>query len=110
MFKMCYSVVINGTFYRPQRKLRKGNVFTGVCLFKGRCGVEGVWCRGMSCRECLPKGWCLHRGYLPGGICLGVSAQGVPAPDMVTTAGGTYPTGMHTCLKCFSTRLNLVQY
>ena len=30
--------------YRPQTKLREGNVFTHVCLSTGVCGVEGVWC------------------------------------------------------------------
>ena len=31
------------------------------------------------------------RGSAPGGLC------GDPPPGMATTAGGTHPTGMHSC-------------
>ena len=49
------------------------------------CNGVGVSARGVSARGCLPGGvsdW----GCLP-----------PPAPEMVTKAGGTHPTGMHSC-------------
>ena len=71
-----------------------GYPFLGVCLLPG-----------------VPaQGWCL---VPEGGVC----SWGVPAPRGVsdpgqcawwrpptaTAAGGTYPTGMHSCLECFRT-------
>ena len=48
-------------------------------------------------------------GLLPGGVCSwgvcfllgGVCSQGVPggAPGTATAAGGTHPTGMHSCFE-----------
>ena len=32
-------------FYRPQKKLREGNVFTGFCLFTGVCPPTMPWGR-----------------------------------------------------------------
>ena len=72
--------------YRPLTKFREGYVFTGVCDSVHRGG--GAWSRGA--------------GLVPGGTCSGV----VPSPGggawwrpprMATAAGGTHPTGMHSC-------------
>ena len=69
--------------YRPQRKLRKGNVFTGVCLSRDWGSAPGT----ISPWDCtlphhappqlLPPG-CSHHTY----------GQQV---------SGTHPTGMHSC-------------
>ena len=73
-------------FYRPQTKLREGNVFTGVCD-----SVHG---------GCLLPGGLVPGGLLLGGLCLlpgGVWSRRVPGgdPPTATVAGGTHPTGMH---------------
>ena len=48
--KLRWSFVVNGNpdFYRPQTKLREGNVFTLVCdsVYKGVSVQEGVHCPG----------------------------------------------------------------
>ena len=59
-----------------KRSLGQGNMFTGVCLSTGvssRGGVPG------------PRGGACCRG-VPGGD-----------PPTATAAGGTHPTGMHSC-------------
>ena len=58
----CYSLACPG-YYRPQTKLREGNVFTPVCDSVHRGGVS-VW--GGLCREGSLSG-----GLYPGGLCLG---------------------------------------
>ena len=68
-------------------------MFTGVYLSTGGGAAPageggGVW--GMP----APGSWgCLLRGVWSGG-CL------VETPPTATTAGGTHPTGMHSCFKC----------
>ena len=54
--------------YRPQTKLREGNVFTGVC---DSVHGGGAWSQG----GCLVE----------------------PLPRTAAAAGGTHPTGMHSC-------------
>ena len=72
-------------FYRPQTKLREGNVFTVVCLFTGVypfMHLDGV---------CIP-------------VCTwtwGCGHGGVHTPATATAAGGTHPTGMHTFFGTF---------
>ena len=66
-------------------------MLTGVCLFTG--GVPGPG-RVMP----SPGGGMLPRGVPPPE---GVSAFGgclVETPLTATSAGGTHPTGMHSCL------------
>ena len=58
--------------YRPQQKLRKGYVFTCVCLSTGGI-MRG---RGHAWREF-------------GGVCV--------TGETATAADGTHPTGMHSC-------------
>ena len=72
--------------YHPQMKLWEDNVFTGVCL---------------STEVCLLRaGVCLLRGSASIlGVCLSMYL-GRPYPKIDgQLAGGTHPTGMHTCFK-----------
>ena len=78
----------------------EGNVFRSVCLFTGKvCLWRGVWVR----TRCISVG--VTPGSLPpqGGGC---ASRGSTQPlhqywhrVVATTAVGTYPTGMHSCLQ-----------
>ena len=91
--------------YRPQTKLREGNVFTGVC--DPVHGGGGVRAPGSAwSREGLLQGGCLFQGVpaLGGGLLLGgcLLREGClveTPPPMATAAGGTHPTGMHSCIE-----------
>ena len=72
-------------YYRPQTKF----------------GARWYFHKRVS-RILITGGVCSQRGLLPG-VCLvqgGTCSGGVPGgdPPMATTAGGTHPTGMHSCL------------
>ena len=112
-------------FYRLQTKLREGNVFTSFCYsvhVGGGCfgpGVPGpggylvlggTWSwgglvpGGLVQGGCAPGGWGVwYWGVSGSGGCLvlgGACSWGVPGggpPRTATAAGGTYPTGMHSC-------------
>ena len=76
MLKPEGTLVLLCNFYRPQTKLRKGNVVTSVC------------------QEFCPGGGCLEgdvHGRGDGGACM--------AGETATAADGTHPAGMHSCLK-----------
>ena len=110
----------------PATKLGQGYIFTGVChsVNGGVPGPGGYLVPGGVCswRGLLPGGawsqggllWGVPGpgGLLPGGLLQGgawswgvpgpwgVSAPGgclVETPRMATAAGGTHPTGMHSC-------------
>ena len=75
--------------------LRKGYVFTGVCLSTGGKGGRGVY---------IP--WAYHPRQIspPPAITPGQThptqtpAWADPPPDQTATAAdGTHPTGMHSC-------------
>ena len=69
------------TSYRPQTKLRKGNVFTSVCQeFCLQGGGVHPPCRHAPPRPNMPPG------------------QKPPPRQTATAADGTHPTGMHCCL------------
>ena len=81
-----------------KQSLGQGNMFTGVCLSTGG---------GLLLGGCLlPEGCMVLEGVGPGGVCSrgGVCSGGVPGgdPRTATAAGGTHPTGMHSCLICIS--------
>ena len=61
---------VNSLVTGRKRSLEQGYMFTGVCLSTGGAPASG---------GCL----------LPGGCLV--------APPTATTAGGTHPTGMHSC-------------
>ena len=65
------------SFYRPQTKLRKGNVFTPVC--QSFCSWGGL-------SQCM-------LGYTP----LGRPPLGRHPQQKATAADGTHHTGMHSC-------------
>ena len=70
-----------------------GGSARGVCLERGSPGG--------SAQGDLPRGSCL--GILSRGACLGGLHLGVRRPPSFTTeysqqAGGTLPTGIHSCL------------
>ena len=84
--------IILSFFYCPQTKLRKGNVFTGVCDSVHRGGVPGPGEEPGS------------RGSGPGGAwSWGFWLGGAwwRPPWTATAVGGTYPTGMHSSLFLF---------
>ena len=98
-----------------KRTLGQGNMFTGVYLSTGGAwcwgGVPGSrgggWCAwsewGWSQGSLVWEGCLVQRSLVPGGLCawsVGVWSQGVPGgepPPTATAAGGTHPTGMHSC-------------
>ena len=66
-----------------KRSLGQGNIFALVCH---SVHGGGAWSRGSA-----PEGWCLVlRGCLM-----------ERPPGRATAAGGTHPTGMHSCLAMF---------
>ena len=73
-------------FLPPATKLGQGYIFTGVCdsVNGGGCLLRG-------------RGVC-SQGGMPRGVCL------VETPGTTPAAGGTHPTGMHSCLakNCFN--------
>ena len=85
-----------GDYYRPQTKLWEGYVFTRVCDSVHR----GRWYPSMHCMSLGP-----HRGWVGwGGMCIpACTAATLPPPQKqtATAAGGTHPTGMHSCLGCY---------
>ena len=72
-------------FLPPATKLGQGYILTGVCdsVPMGVCLLPGV---------CSGGGFCSHGGW----SALG-GAGGDP-PGTATAAGGTHPTGTHSCL------------
>ena len=87
-----YTSYWNALLLLPAMKLGQGNIFTDICdsVNKGVPPPEGCLLPGGAC-----SGGCL----LPGG-CLG------GPPGTATAAGGTHPTGMHSCFKFFSVNEN----
>ena len=83
----------------PATKLRQGYVFTRVCD-----SVHGGVCSG----GCLVRGGSAPRA-VPG---LGGFVESPPVT--ATAAGGTHPTGMHSCFRCRGgcshQRLNIEPY
>ena len=85
-------------FLPPATKLGQGYIFTGVRDSVHRGGSA----RGMSAPRgvCLLGGVSALEGYMlgGGGVCSrgGCLVETLP-PGTATAAGGTQPTGMHSC-------------
>ena len=60
----------------------------GGCLLPGGCLALGGACSG---------GWVWSGGSGPGGVCLVPGGGAGGDPRTATAAGGTHPTGMHSC-------------
>ena len=78
----------------PTNEVCEGNVFTGVCLSTGggMHGRKGVWRGGAY----VAWGAYVAGGHAWQGAC--VVAGGVcMAGETATAAGGTHPTGIHSC-------------
>ena len=112
-------------YYRHPKKLREGNVFTGVCLSTGGVSISGTrsppgdeYVQGVGCL--CPRGWVLtypemwpwwwvltHPDMVPWGWVL------IPRTRDTTgygrQAGCTYPTCMLFCLFCGINENNIVQ-
>ena len=97
--------------YYPLTKLREGNVFTPVChsVHMGVvCIPECTWAEGMWWKRGVYPSMHLDRGCGEGGVAKGgceVRGDGkggrtTPWTQLVMAikAGGTHPTGMHSCL------------
>ena len=76
-------------YYRPQTKLRKGNIFTSVC--QEFCKLPGQTVRHPLGRHLLGRYTHLDR-HPPGRHPLGRHLH-----QMATAADGLHPTGMHSC-------------
>ena len=90
MFDSLFSKGLFTCFYRPQTKLRKGNVFTPVtfCSQGGVCPVHaGIHPPGQTPRKSTSP-----LEALPG------STPTPHTPPTATAADGTHPTGMVSCL------------
>ena len=83
--------VIACNYCPQQRSLGQGNMFTGVCLSTGGCLLRGVPAHGVPAPWGVPAPGGV--GSCSGGGCL------VETPQTATAAGGTYPTGMHSCIE-----------
>ena len=82
----------------PATKLGQGYIFTGVC---DSVHMGGAWSGGCMVLGDAWSGGCLVQGvHGP----RGVPGGDPPAPEMATAAGGTHPTGMHSCLYFTSIR------
>ena len=92
-------------FYCPQQSWGKV-IFSRVSVILLTGGVSAPR-GGLLWGGCLLPGGCLLGGVsAPGGVCSrGVSAPGWCAwwrsPRIATAAGGTHPTGMHSCYDLF---------
>ena len=73
-----------GIFTACKRSLGQGNIFKSVC--QEFCPQAGGVCWGGACSG----------GAWSGGFLLRVVPGGDP-PGTATAAGGTHPTGMHSC-------------
>ena len=83
-------------YYRPQMKLREGNVFTAVCHSVHRgcipaCNGQGVYPSMQWGMSAFGSG-----GVHSLGRHLSIPSRR-PPPETATEAGGTHPTGMHSC-------------
>ena len=69
-----------------------------ACLAAGLGGWRGIWSRSRPTATGEVEGGLVWGGGAWPGVCL---LQGVPGGDThptTTAAGGTHPTGMHSCL------------
>ena len=69
----------------------------GACVAGGACMAGGcAWLGGVHGREHAWQGVCMEGGHAWQGTCVGGGGACV-AGEMAIAAGGTHPTGMHSC-------------
>ena len=89
-----YYILNCTTFYGPQTKSRKGNVFTSVCQeFCPRGKVYTPWAD--TPQADTPPGQTPPRQTPPPQA--DTPHRQTPPRQMATAADGTHPTGMHSC-------------
>ena len=91
----------------PATKLRQGYVFTSVCQEFCPQGGRHAWQGDMHGKGVHDRG-CMRCGggaCMPGGMCDGghvwhggMHGRGACVAGKTIAAGGTHPTGMHSCL------------
>ena len=101
--------MIQAIFIAYKRSLGQGNIFTSMCHSFCQQGVGGSWFPSMHHRshdqgDLYPGGLhpCIQGGLHPG---RGLGRPPPPPSDTIgygQQAGGTHPTGMHSCFKRFS--------
>ena len=84
--------------YRPQTKLRKGNVFTPVCqsfCSQGTCIWQGVWwgCSCVAGRACVAGGHAWQGAWVGEGAC--VAEAGGMHGRRCAWQGGVHDKGGH---------------
>ena len=81
--------------------LQQGGVLSQHALQQGGLLQGDAWSGGGEvCPRGVPgPGGSTPGGSAPGGWCL------VETPQMATAAGGTHPTGMHSCFSCIDYHL-----
>ena len=86
-------------FTARKRSLGQGNIFTPVC-HSVHGGVSQHALQVVS-QHALQQGVCAIPGCLAAGGYAVCSRGGVPGgpPRTATAAGGTHPTGMHSCVQ-----------
>ena len=99
MFQTLKGALYHSILLPPAKKVCEGYVFTRVChsVHRGGCFHGGVPARGVP----VPGGSAPRGVPTLGGACSrgGVCLQGVWRPPLTATvAGGTHPTGMHSCI------------
>ena len=94
---------INALSLPPATKFGQGYIFTGVC-HSAKGGVSAPGGCLLPGRGVCSRGVCLLPGGVSaprGGACSwGVPGGDPPPPGTATAAGGTHPTGMHSCWNC----------
>ena len=81
----------------PTTKLGQGYIFTGVCdPVRGGAAIQACIAGGI--RACLAWGGLLWGVSAPRGVVCSWGVAWWRSPRTATAAGGTHPTGMHSCL------------
>ena len=109
--------------YRGEGSLSSAGLCQGVSVqrrvYPGEVSVQGVSGQGRGSlsmgvsfqRGICPAGGGLSRGYLSNGLCPGESLSGIPRTVKYgKRAGGTHPTGIHSCYICYQQDENIKTY
>ena len=86
----------------PATKSGQGYIFTGVCdsVHRGGCLLLEGLLRGVCSQGVPALGVCSWGVSAPRGCLLPGGGAWWRPPGTANTAGGTHPTGMHSCFLC----------